>query len=176
MTGVQTCALPIFVDSTSDQLGTALVPLATQHHDPLLRLQEISHSMAELNETVHPRSAEAIRAMFDAAPAIASLASRLIVRTGAFTRLMPPFNVYVVNVPGGAADSSIDGHQVVHQYPLSALVDGTGLSVGITSHGEMVDVCFVADRELVLDVDLMAEQMAIELKLLVDAAKMKAST
>ena len=127
--------------------------------------------MAVLSDGVRPRSAETIRAMFDAAPAIASLASRLIVRTGAFTRLMPPFNVYVVNVPGGAADTAIDGHQVVHQYPLSALVDGTGLSVGITSHGDVIDVCFIADRELVADIDVIRDRLEVELQLLLNAAR-----
>lgn len=157
---------PMMVDSRQDRLGTVLVALATHRHDPVERLREISQNMALLSEGVHASSTESIRGMFDAAPAMASVASRLIVRTGAFTRLMPPFNVYVVNVPGGAADTTIDGHRVAHQYPLSALVDGTGLSVGVTSHGDIVDVCFVSDRELVTDIDLMADRVGAELDLL----------
>ena len=154
---------PFVVSSQPDPVAAALVPLATHRHDRVERLREIGETTALLRGRVTPRSTESIRGVFEAAPALAALASRLIVRTGAFTRLMPPFNVYVVNARGGVADSVIDGHRVIHEYPLSTLVDGTGLSVGLTSHGDVVDICFVSDRELVPDIEILASRLEAEL-------------
>jgi hypothetical protein len=104
--------------------------------------------------------------MYAASPAVAALASRLIVRTGAFTRFLPPFNVYVVNVPGGDAATYVAGARVTHQHPLSTLIDGTGLSISIMSHDEVVDFSFVADRDLVPDLEVLADWLAIELEIL----------
>jgi diacylglycerol O-acyltransferase len=158
---------PLLVDSIDEPLGTALVPLATHRHEPVERMVEISEAMAELTADIKARPVEAIRSMYEAAPAVASLASRLIVRTGAFTRLLPPFNVYVVNVPGGDEIPTVDGVELVHQYPLSTLVDGTGLSISVMSHGDVVDFSFVADRDLVPDLNKMAERIPVELDVLV---------
>ncbi len=157
---------PLLVDSIDEPLGTALVPLATHRHDPFLRLKEISESMADLTDGIQARPVEAIQSMYAAAPAMAALASRLIVRTGAFTRLMPPFNVYVVNVPGGSDEQEIAGHRLAHQYSMSTLVDGTGLSVSAMSNGDSVDFSFVSDRELVPDLSLLSERLHVELSIL----------
>jgi WS/DGAT/MGAT family acyltransferase len=157
---------PLLIDSVDDPLGTALVPLATHRHEPLRRLQEISEAMAGLTDDIHARPVEAIRSVYAAAPAVAALASRLIIRTGAFTRLMPPFNVYVINVPGGDDQQDLAGHRVAHQYAISTLVDGTGLSISAMSSGDTVDFTFVADRELIPDLSSMAERISVELDIL----------
>ncbi len=153
-------------DSAAEPLGTALVPLATHRHDPIERLMEISESMADLTTDVHARPVESIRSMYGASPALAALASRLIVRTGAFTRLMPPFNVYVVNVPGASDDQVLAGHRVAHQYSMSTLVDGTGLSISAMSNGNTVDFSFVSDRELVPDLSILSDRLQVELEIL----------
>ncbi len=157
---------PLLVDSVDEPLGTALVPLATHRHDPFERLQEISQAMADLTDDIHARPVEDIQSVYAASPAVAALASRLIVRTGAFTRLMPPFNVYVVNVPGGSDEQFINGYRLAHQYSMSTLVDGTGLSVSAMSNGDSVDVSFVADRELVPDLSILGERLSVELDIL----------
>ncbi len=157
---------PLLVDSVDEPLGTALVPLATHRHEPERRLAEISAAMAGLTADIHARPVEAIRSVYAASPAVAALASRLIVRTGAFTRLMPPFNVYVVNVPGGDEPRQVAGHRVAHQFSMSTLVDGTGLSVSAMSNADTVDFSFVADRELVPDLSMMADRLADELEIL----------
>lgn len=157
---------PVLVDSVDEPLGTALVPLATHRHEPIERLLEIAEATALLTDDLEAKPVEAIRSMYEAAPAVASLASRLMVRTGAFTRLMPPFNVYVVNVPGGGEAPTVDGIPLAHQFPLSTLVDGTGLSVSVMSQGETVDFSFVADRDLVPDLQDMAERLPVELEIL----------
>lgn len=162
---------PLLVDSADEPLGTALVPLATHRHDPVERLLEISASMADLTGDIHARPVEAIQSVYGAAPAIAALASRLIVRTGAFTRLMPPFNVYVVNVPGSAEDQEVAGQRLTHQYSMSTLVDGTGLSVSALSHGDTVDFSFVADRELVPDLTIFVDRLHEELDILCGRAE-----
>ncbi len=162
---------PLLVDSVDEPLGTALVPLATHRHDPIQRLREISDATAQLTAEIHARPVEAIRSMYGASPAVAALASRWIVRTGAFTRLMPPFNVYVVNVPGGDTEYELAGHRVAHQFSMSTLVDGTGLSVSAMSNGSTVDFSLVADRELVPDLSLFTERLHVELDILAGRRK-----
>ncbi len=157
---------PMMIDSDADALDLALIALATQCPDPVERLGEIARNGVHVATTLNARSATSIRDMFRSAPAIAGLASRLIVRTGAFNRLSVPFNLFIINVPGAAQDFSIDGRRIVHQYPLLTLIDGTGLAVGATSHGGVADICLVADRELVADLDAIAERMIVELELL----------
>ncbi len=162
---------PLLVDSVDEPLGTALVPLATQRHDPFERLEAISGAMAHLTADIEARPVEAIRSMYEAAPAVASLASRLMVRTGAFTRLLPPFNVYVVNVPGGGDTATVNGVELIHQFPLATLVDGIGLAISAMSHADTVDISFVADRDLVPDLALMADRIPIELEILAGRRK-----
>ena len=48
---------PLLVDADSDELGAALVPIATHRHDPLQRLDDISASMSELTLELEPQSA-----------------------------------------------------------------------------------------------------------------------
>ncbi|MFT7600213.1 MAG: diacylglycerol O-acyltransferase [Acidimicrobiales bacterium] len=160
---------PLLVDSLDEPLGTALVPLATHRHEPVQRLREIAAATNDLTADLEARPVEAIRSMYAAAPAVASLASMLMVRTGAFTRLLPPFNVFVVNVPGGEETASVNGVALVHQHPLTTLVDGAGLSISAMSHAGVVDFSFVADRDLVPDLIDLADRLEVELEILLDA-------
>lgn len=74
---------PMLVDSVDEPLATLLVPLATHRHEPVQRLEEIAKCTAELTDNLDAQSVDAIRSMYDASPAMAALASRLMVRTGA---------------------------------------------------------------------------------------------
>jgi hypothetical protein len=141
------------------------VPIATQRHDPLQRLDDINASMSELTLEIDPEPVKRISDRPGAPTVLAGLASRLLLTTGPSTRMMPPFNVYIVSVPGHDV-GEIDGHHIVREHVMCPLVDGTGLSVCAISHDQRVDVTLVADRDLVPDLEVIADWLEVELELL----------
>lgn len=163
---------PLVVNEDSDQLGAALVPLATERHDPLQRISDINMAMTEIAEQIEPQSIEAIRSREGIPMALAGAASQLVLTSSANLRFMPPFNVYVVNIPGGGINN-IDGFTVTHKHALCPLIDGIGLSMSAVSHDGAVHVTLVADRDLVPDLDVIALHLQVELDELTKAAKTK---
>ncbi len=151
---------PILVNSVDQPLGTALIGLATDSADPLARLDSIRSQMDDLLASVEAHPVDTIRRLYQASPAVAAMASRLLARTGSGSRFHPPFNVVVVSVPGETEQSDVLGAPVLHRFSLPALVDGTGLSICVLSQAESVDLCLIADRELIDDLDPLAEAIA----------------
>jgi len=148
---------PILVNSVDQPLGTALIGLATDTDDGLVRLDSIRSQMDELLESVEAQPVDTIRRLYQASPAVAAMASRLMARTGSGSRFHPPFNVVVVSVPGETEQSDVLGAPVLHRHSLPTLVDGTGLSICVLSQAESVDLCLIADRELIDDLNPLAE-------------------
>ena len=151
---------PILVNSVDQPLGTVLIGLATDTDDGLGRLASIRSQMDDLLRSVEAHPVDTIRRLYQASPAVAAMASRLMARTGSGSRFHPPFNVVVVSVPGELEQSDVLGAPVLHRYSLPALVDGTGLSICVLSQAESVDLCLIADRELIPDLDPLAEAIS----------------
>jgi WS/DGAT/MGAT family acyltransferase len=156
---------PLLVAGEQEELGAALVPLATEMHDALGRLESINESMSELTLEIEPQSAEAITNRAGTPSTLAGKASVLLLTTGAGLRLMPPFNIYLVNIPG-RSEGTIEGFEIAHEHVMCPLIDGIGLSISAISHDDQVDVTFVADRDLVPDLDVLAMRLGVELYLL----------
>ncbi len=159
---------PLVVDAERDRLGAALVPIATERHDPVRRVEDISRSMTEITQQLAPRSVGEIRDREGVPTALAGTASQLLVTSSANIRFMPPFNIYVVNIPGGDF-TEVDGHPIVAKHALCPVIDGIGLSISAISLGDSVHVTLVSDRDLVADVDVIADQLSMELDLLTKA-------
>jgi hypothetical protein len=156
---------PLLIDAESDELGAALVPMATHRHDPLQRLADINSSMSELTLEIEPQPVEAFANREGAPTALAGAASQLLLTTGAGLRMMPPFNVYIVNIPG-RDEGPVGGHDIIAEHAMCPIVDGIGLSISAISHDHRVDITLVADRDLVPDLEALAERIEIELDLL----------
>jgi diacylglycerol O-acyltransferase len=166
---------PLVVDPKRDRLGAALVPIATERHDPLQRVADISTALTEISQQLAPSSVEAIREREGVPTSLAGTASQLLVTSSANVRFMPPFNVYVVNIPGGDFND-IDGYPIVSKHALCPVIDGIGLSISAISLGDSVHVTLVSDRDLVPDLQMMADQLPMELALLTAAIKESANT
>jgi diacylglycerol O-acyltransferase len=93
------------------------------------------------------------------------MASVLLLTSGAGLRMMPPFNVYLVNIPG-RNEGTIDGFEITREHVMCPLIDGVGLSVSAISHDDRVDVTLVADRDLVPDLEVLADRLEVEIDLL----------
>ena len=136
---------PLLVDAESDELGAALVPLATHRHDPLQRLEDINSSMSELTLELDLEllSAKSITNRTSAPSVLAGAAARLLLTTGA------------------AADAAVQRLHREHPRPdqvrsparassadaMCPITDGVGLSISAISHDHRVDITLVADRE-----------------------------
>ena len=79
--------------------------------------------------------------------------------------MMPPFNVYVVNIPG-RDEGPIGGYDIVREHVMCPITDGCGLSISAISHDHRVDVTLVADRDMIPNLDLLAERHEIDLDML----------
>ena len=156
---------PLLIDADSNELGAALVPLATHRHDPLQRLEDINSSMSELTLELEPQSAESITNRVGVPSVLAGAAAQLLLTTGAGLRMMPPFNVYVVNIPG-RDEGPIAGHDIIREHAMCPITDGAGLSISAISHDDRVDITLVADRDMVSDLEVLSERLEVELDLL----------
>jgi len=159
---------PLVLDVTTGRPGAALVPLATELHDPAERIGEIHTVLSEISEQMSPCPVDEIRHVDGIPIALAGAASQLLVTSSANIRFLPPFNVYVVNIPGGDV-TEIDGYPILAKHALCPIIDGIGLSISAVSLGDELHLTLVSDRDLVPDLDVIAAQMSVELEVLVDA-------
>jgi len=160
---------PVLVNSADQPLGTALVGLATDEGDAVDRLNSIRRQMDEALQSVEAHPVDTIRRLYQASPAVAAMASRLLARTGSASRFHPPFNLVVVSVPGEQDQGDVLGAPVTHRFSLPTLIDGTGLSICVISQAESVDLCLIADRELVDDLEPLVEAIQEEVQALAGA-------
>jgi hypothetical protein len=71
-------------------------------------------------------------------------------------------NLVCTNVPGPLIPLYTVGHRLLAHYPLVPLAGDLGLGVGITSFDKGLYVGFMADPEIIDDVDLIARYFAEE--------------
>ena len=81
-----------------------------------------------------------------------------------------PWNLFISNVPGPNVPLYYAGAKVLAYYPVSALVDGQGLNITVMSYLGSLYFGLVSCRQLVPDLDVMAEFLHDELKALTSGA------
>jgi hypothetical protein len=67
------------------------------------------------------------------------------------TRINPPINLVISNVPGPREPLYAAASKLLHYYPVSTIVAGQGLNVTVQSYLDTLDFGLVACRELVPD-------------------------
>jgi len=170
--------IPISV-RTEAQIGTfgnrvavMIVPLATNEHDPLRRLQITHERLRAANERHQAVPADILAsANHLIPPSLFARASALTASFAASGRLSPPYNVIISNVPGSPVPVYAAGAQQIASYPVSVIHDGVGLNITVFSYQDRVDFGLVADRELIPDLDRMTESLAEALAGLSDAVR-----
>ncbi|HKA14459.1 MAG TPA: WSD1 family O-acyltransferase, partial [Myxococcota bacterium] len=83
----------------------------------------------------------------------------------------PPFNVIISNVPGPREPLYCGGAEMQTYYPVSAIADGQGMNITVTSYRDHLDFGLIACRELVPDIWRFKELFAESLEELVKAAE-----
>ena len=85
-------------------------------------------------------------------PVLATSAVRVASRVRLADRIAQPFNLVISNVPGPREPLYFAGAKLLHQFPVSIVVDGQGLNITVVSYLDRLDFGFIVDRELVPDV------------------------
>ena len=175
-------AVPISI-RTPEQAGTAgnqisgmMAALPTQLASPLDRLQVVHESMRAAKEQHGALPADLLVDVTQfAIPALAGQAARLNERLRLLERANP-FNLFVSNVPGPNVALYFAGAELQAYYPLSAIADGQGLNITVISYRDSMFFGLIACRELVPDLDVMADYVAQELATLLVATARQPAT
>jgi WS/DGAT/MGAT family acyltransferase len=149
-----------------NQVSTVIAPLPTHLADPAERLRAAHEAMRVAKEQHNALPAELLTdiAQFSM-PALANRASRLASRLLLLERV-PPFNLFISNVPGPTVDLYMCGGRLEAVYPLSAIADGQGLNITVLGSSGKLNFGILADRELVPDVERIMAGLADELAIL----------
>lgn len=111
-------------------VGSVMVRMATDKHDPADRLKTIHRSMVDGKEALSTMTPAQIIAMsaVGLAPAIVAPVLRMqgIVK--------PPFNLIISNVPGPRTTHYWNGARLEGNYPLSIPINGMALNITCTSY------------------------------------------
>ena len=136
-------------DEHGNQFGLGLCPLGTNIGDAAQRLTLIHYAMTNVKHQVASQGPGAMLVVL--APAIGpTVLSPLL----PFGSLVPPsYNLPISNVPGPQREMYFNGAHVDEIYPVSVVYDGMALNVTVCSYGEGIGVGYVADRDVVADID-----------------------
>jgi WS/DGAT/MGAT family acyltransferase len=146
--------------------------LATEIADPVARLQRIHRAMKTAKRMQQATPATLLTDWTEVpAPALLAQAARIAARTKVMDRMNPPFNVIISNVPGPRESLYCGGAEMQTYYPVSAVADGQGLNITVTSYRDHLDFGLIACRELVPDLWRFKELFAESLEELVKAAE-----
>jgi WS/DGAT/MGAT family acyltransferase len=174
--------VPVSVRSESqmrdytNRVTQVVAELATEIADPVARLRRIHNAMKSAKRMQQATPATLLTDWTEVAtPALLAQAARIAARTKVMDRLNPPFNVIISNVPGPREPLYCGGAQMQTYYPVSAIADGQGLNVTVTSYRDHLDFGIIACRELVPDVWSFKDLFAEALEELVKAAERAAS-
>ena len=130
-----------------------LLDLPIAEPDPAKRVQKINRETKNLKEADHALGASTLVEVSTGAPAtLLSLAARLASRAR-------PFNMTVTNVPGPQFPLYGMGAELVANYPVSTITDGSGLNITVQSDNGNLDFGIIVDRDLVPDVWDLAEML-----------------
>jgi WS/DGAT/MGAT family acyltransferase len=143
-------------------------PLPVYIRDPVARLRFVRRAMDGLKESKQAVGAATLATVNNLAPpTILAQASRL----NFSTRL---FNLIVTNIPGPQVPLYLLGHELEDLFPIAFLPKGHALAVAIMSYNGRIEYGLLADRDVVPDLDVVAQGIAESLDELLDSARRRA--
>jgi len=159
--------IPISVRTTDDEdrtfgnrVSMMCVPIATDEPDPQARALRVHETMRSAKERHRALPATLLQDVNNFIPS--ALFARAARASGALvtqTRIEPPANLIISNVPGSPMPLYCAGARQVATYPASAVFDGMALNITVLSYQRNIDVGIVVDREQVDDPWLLMQAM-----------------
>jgi WS/DGAT/MGAT family acyltransferase len=155
-----------------NKVATMVVPLPTDEADPVGRIRACRDSLLQAKQQQKAQPANLMQHANDLVPPVLfGPAMRTVLRLASSKALNPAANVIISNVPGPRTPLYCAGARVLANYPVSTIVDGMALNITLFSYLDTLHIGVTADRELVPDVDLLAQALANELDLQVSLLK-----
>ncbi|MDQ6698126.1 MAG: wax ester/triacylglycerol synthase family O-acyltransferase [Actinomycetota bacterium] len=157
-------------DKWSNRVSSIFTPIPTDEADPIQRVKRVHEAMDVAKERFALLPADMLTdyAQFSP-PALAARAARVATRLRVADRLNSPVNVVISNVPGPREALYLAGAKLLHYYPVSTIVEGQGLNITVQSYRDTLDFGLVGARELVPDLDRLADGIVAEMEALADA-------
>ena len=145
-------------DPWTNRVSSIVAPLPTDLDDPVERLKTVHESMVAAKQTFDLLPAESMVNVAQwASPMLATQAARLATSMHIADRVNPPINVVLSNVPGPRTPLFMGGAQLLRYFPVSTIAEGVGLNLTVHSYLDSLDIGLVADRELVPDLEVLAD-------------------
>ena len=146
-----------------NRVSTMTAPMGTHLADPLDRLRHAHEAMRAAKDQHGALPADLLSDVTEfAMPALAGQAARLAARLR-LVEWLSPFNLIVSNVPGPNQPLYYAGARLLAYYPISAIADGQGLNITVMSYESGMHFGLIADRDLVPDLDRLADDLVDEL-------------
>jgi diacylglycerol O-acyltransferase / wax synthase len=159
----------------TNRVSGVLATIPTDEPDVLERVRKIHESMDNAKEMFLALPAEQLMNFSEfPPPAVFSRAMRMAFRIG--DRLNPPVNLVISNVPGPREPLYMAGATLRDYYPISTIVDGQGLNITVQSYLDRLDFGLIACRELVPDLNRLADLVVEELEQMAKAAGVESET
>jgi diacylglycerol O-acyltransferase len=165
---------PASKTAMGNKVSAMLAALPTNVGDPAERVSVVhtATKIAKAQQAAIPQGLVDQVSEFSP-PALTARAARVVFATGLLHRL-PPFNLCISNVPGPNVPVYLCGAKLLAHYPVSVITDGQGLNITVVGYLGRLHFGLVSCRELVPDLDVLADYLAAELAALVKAAKQRA--
>ncbi len=159
------------VDPWTNRVSSIFVTIPTDVEDPAERIAAIGATMAEGKHRHDLLPADLIVEAASIAPGlVAHTAARIAMNPRVANTGRTVANVTISNVPGPRDLLSLGAAPVRHYVPVSTIVDGQGLNITVQSYRDTLDLGLVSCRELVPDLDRLAELHMEEFEALKDLA------
>lgn len=136
-------------DQHGNQFGLGLCPLGTNVDDPAQRLTLVHYAMANVKHQVAAQGPGAMLLVL--MPAIGPTV--LLPQLPFTSWVRPSYNLPISNVPGPPEQMYYNGARVDEIYPVSVVYDGMALNVTVCSYADRIGVGYVADRDVVPEID-----------------------
>lgn len=136
-------------DGHGNQFGLGMCPLPTVVEDPAERLSLVHYAMSNVKHQVAANGPGAMLLVL--MPAVVPTVVSPMLPFG--SRVKPSYNLPISNVPGPPKPSYFNGASVDEIYPVSVVYDGMALNVTLCSYADQIGVGYIADRDVMADVN-----------------------
>jgi diacylglycerol O-acyltransferase len=167
---------PASKTAMGNKVSAMLAALPTNVEDPAERVA-VAHTATKIAKAQHAAIPHGLVDQVSdfSPPALTARAARVVFATGLLHRL-PPFNLCISNVPGPNVPVYLCGAKLLAHYPVSVITDGQGLNITLVGYLGRLHFGLVSCRELVPDLEVLADYLVAELSALVTAAKQRDAT
>jgi WS/DGAT/MGAT family acyltransferase len=152
-----------------NKVSLIVVDLPVGEEDPIVSLAHIHDQTSELKGSGLADGAEHIVDLFGHVPVVAAPMARLLSRS-------IPMNLVITNIPGPPTPLFVRGGRVLEAYPYVEVIDGEGLTIAVVSYDDALHFGLTADRDVMPDLQLLAEGIEKAMTRLTDAMPAEAAT